>query len=336
MKTMSDGSVSRPFAETYAITLSLVLVTSMMPGVGASTEADTLGPAKPGATLDTPTIIPGVIPEKIDLSAQPAAPAARSVSGRRTYIALDQALSDAAAESDLIIHGVIHRVDYRSAATGSDGGTPSGTNAVPLTYLTIAVSEVLAGHYQDAKIVVLLPNVGWIPSTQSFRQSSRLPLLAADDELVLFLAAGTLNGPRYVEHYFVVDGNLYGNLSREVVVDDDDRLWLGHVVSQPRILERPLGVGTMRFIRTHSDDPLQTSRSGPAGTSTPPATAADATVSAAGIADLKRRIPASNGLHGGQRTAATAASATAQVVQSADMSRSVVLPSSHRAVAAPE
>jgi hypothetical protein len=173
-------------------------------------------------------------------------PLAAKSSALPKYKNLDQKIATISQSSNLVFHGQVVAVEYQSAETNN------GTD-YPLTYITFSITEVLQGNYRDSEIDLMMIGMGRTPRNTFVFRSDR-PILAKDDELIVFLAKGIVNGPVYIHHFFVVDGDVYDNQSCELVRGENDEILRGAVFPQPKILERPLGIGSLRLILKHSDN----------------------------------------------------------------------------------
>ncbi len=197
-------------------------------------------------TVDVPTVIPGVIPIEVDLDDEAAMKSTDSSVTSPTYVDLGRQIETLSQAADLVFHGQVTDVEYQEAMTDADG-------SFPITYVTFSIFEVWQGRFDAKEIVLMMAGVGW---TQQgiYATSSDLPILAEGDELVIFLTQGKVNGPDYLHHFFVLNGSLYDDLSHEIVRDESNGIWRGEDVSKKEILERPLGVGTLRLIRENTEN----------------------------------------------------------------------------------
>lgn len=194
------------------------------------------------AWLGQRTVIPGVVPE-VDgrvIAPDQATPGPEDPTAPPTDT-LNRELAAALAASDLVFHGKIVEVEYLTA------DTPTSVRH-PLTYLTFEIAEVLRGDYPKDRIVLMLSGIGRTPDG-GFALSSSYPVLAKGDELVMFLAAGSVNGPTYVHHLFAIDGQLFTDDSRALVVDDAGTIRPGAADPRSAILERPLGKDGVWLVR---------------------------------------------------------------------------------------
>lgn len=146
------------------------------------------------------------------------------------------------ATADLVFYGRVTGVEHRTASTPTEV-------RYPLTYVRFSVDAVLQGRYSEPELTLMLPGVGFFPGGDRFSLSDYLPILSPGDELVMFLAKGNANGPRYVDHLFVLDDKLYDPDSHALVKSGDGRIQRGAFTGHRSILERSFGQGVT--ITTH-------------------------------------------------------------------------------------
>lgn len=158
---------------------------------------------------------------------------------------LTQQYTKLSTSSDLIFHGQVVDVQYMAAETNTSVN-------YPLTYITFSIIETLQGNFTENEIVLMVPGMG-LTKTNKFALIKNRPIFATDDELIIFLSEGTLNGPKFIHHLFVIDGVLYDDQSHEIIKGENNEILRGELVFQSKIFERPLGVGTFKLIREHSD-----------------------------------------------------------------------------------
>lgn len=187
------------------------------------------------------TVIPGVVPTFARLHLdQPHG----KTSAAPNYESLTQQIAATSAASDLVFHGQVVDVAYRAAATET-------RHDFPLTYVTFSILDIVQGDYSGHEVVLMMPGMG-LTLDGRFVWRSYQPIFSKGDELIVFLAGGAVNGPRYLHHFFVVDGRMYDNDSHEILGNNNDEILRGGIVPQSRIFERPLGAGTLRLIRKKS------------------------------------------------------------------------------------
>jgi len=163
---------------------------------------------------------------------------------------LDQMLGDA----ELVFRGTVTDITYRM----SEPGGPEDT-AIPFTFVTYEVADVFYGAIDGATVTLRFEG-GWDSNAELFLHVSGSPLFDKGDHDILFIAgnnqrgtplAGGTNG-----RLRVIDGRIFGESGREVLLHGDRSFRFGHRYFSPDVFTTTIGDGIMTLTMDTDENDL--------------------------------------------------------------------------------
>lgn len=140
--------------------------------------------------------------------------------------------------------GTVKSVKYKQSKKNRKGKTR------PITKVTYTVEKVISGSFDSQEATFKIPT-GWKRNKLEFVSSPHIPIFSKGDRdfIILKIRKGKL---RFHKRFPVVDDKIF-TISSHEVVERNGKLAIGSFNPQKEILERPLGVGTLKITRTYNE-----------------------------------------------------------------------------------